>query len=248
MSSAPIFKYNDGSTLYRTSAKWLTMIPVWEANRVMDEAHVADLERTISDPTNIQGIFSIVEYLEKDALTKEPVTKLIDGQHRCEVIRRYFQNTPNADDFSVLVRIYKVAQWEDTVRLFQEINHAKPMIYKGSPTERLHDIVAALKKRFIGERPDGKLVALIRPGSVRPYLNVEHLEEALQRNEITATPSQVVAHAVAMNEFFAADITRINARFTQVMLDRARGYNFFLGLDPKCSWLLGLSEIKSLSK
>ena len=240
---APIFIYNDKSKLYRTSAKWLTMIPVWEANRVMDLQHVTDLESTITDPTTIQGIFTVAEY--KDTTTQPPqsIQKLIDGQHRQEVLRRYFQKSPDAEDFSVLVRMYSVSTWEETVTLFQQINHAKPMQYRGSSTEHLHDITNVLRKEFISERGN-KPVYLIRTNCVRPFLSVEHLQEAIKRyglHERTDLPVQkFVDYAKTMNAFFAEDFSRVNARFSQTTLERATDYGFYLGLDPNCSWLLGL--------
>jgi hypothetical protein len=118
------------------------------------------------------------------------------------------------------------------------------MVYKGSSTERLHEFVAALKRNFISERVSGSLVALIRPSTNRPFLSTEILEEALklykvhERTDLTA--EQVVAHAESMNAFYSEDYNRVTARFTKATLDRATEYGFFLGLDPKCSWLQGL--------
>jgi hypothetical protein len=54
------------------------------------------------------------------------------------------------------------------------------------------------------------------------------------------TPDQLVVHAESMNAFYAEDTNRITARFTRTTLDRATEYGFYLGLDPKCSWLLPL--------
>ncbi len=239
--SAPIFLYNDKSQLYRTSAKWLTMIPVWEANRVMDLQHVADLETSIPDPTTLQGIFTIAEYTTPTEMTG--TQKLLDGQHRQEVLRRYFLKHPDAEDFSILVRIYNVTAWDEMVKLFQQINHAKPMVYRGSPTEQLHAIVSALRKEFITERAN-KPVYMIRPHCVRPFLDVGHLEEAIKRyalHERTALSVQrFVEHAKSMNAFFGADFSRVNARFSQTTLERAIDYGFYLGLDTSCAWLLGL--------
>lgn len=245
-SHAPIFIYNDKSKLYRTSAKWLTMIPVWESNRVMDHQHVAELEAAITEPTTIQGIFTVAEYTDKTMTPPQTIQKLIDGQHRQEILRRYFQKTPDAEDFGVLVRMYIVDSWEEIVQLFQQINHAKPMVYRGSSTEHLHAITAALKKEYTTERGN-KPIYLIRQNCVRPFLSVEHLQDAIKRfglhERTDLSPHQFVEHAKTMNSFFAADYSRVNARFSQTTLERAIDYGFYLGLDPSCSWLLGLRSI-----
>jgi len=237
-----IFTYSDGSKLYKIPAKsFVSKFPVWEANRTIDEAHVASLEASIKTPTDLQGPFSVISYTDEE---KRIQNRVIDGQHRQEVLRRYFERNPSADDFEVLVRRYPDTNHDVAIGLFQKINHAKPMVYKGSSTERLHEFVAALKRNFISERVSGSLVALIRPSTNRPFLSTEILEEALklykvhERTDLTA--EQVVAHAESMNAFYSEDYNRVTARFTKATLDRATEYGFFLGLDPKCSWLQGL--------
>jgi hypothetical protein len=244
-----IFTYADGSTLYKLTARAFISdrFPVWEANRTMDDAHVSDLESAIRSPTEIQGPFSVISYIDDD---KRPQNRVLDGQHRREVIRRYFDRNPAAADWDILVRRYGGAELRGeaahdvAVAIFQQINHSKPMIYKGSSTERLHEYVAALRRHFVGERGDGSIVALIRPNCNRPYLSTETLEKAIttyrihERYDLDA--GQLVAHAESMNAFYAEDMNRINAHFTKHTLDRAIEYGFYLGLDPKCSWLLPL--------
>lgn len=236
-----LFTYTDGSRLYKIPAKsFVARFPVWEANRIMDEAHVASLEASIKTPTELQGPFSVISYTDEENKIQN---RVIDGQHRQEVLRRYFEKNPATEDFEVLVRRYPDTKHEAAIKIFQTINHAKPMVYKGSSTERLHEFVAALKRNFISERKTG-LVALIRPSTNRPFLSTEHLEEAIKvyglHERMDLTAEQVVAHAESMNAFYAEDLNRITARFTKATLERATEHGFFLGLDPKCAWLLGL--------
>lgn len=238
-----LFTYTDGSTLWQVSARWLATIPVWEGNRVMDEAHLADLTAAITDPRQIQGPFSVVEYVAEDGSRQR---KIVDGQHRQAVLAHYFAAAASADDdHQVLVRRYEVADHAAVVTIFQQINHAKPMEYRGSPTERLHDIVRAMSREFIGERAKGGLVALVRASCNRPALSVEHLETALKAYRIhersDLTPAAVVEHARKMNGLYAEDPVRIPvAAVSASIRDKADEYGFYLGLDPKCAWLAGL--------
>jgi len=239
--TTPIFTYADGSQLYKISARaFITKFLVWEANRTMDEAHVSNLETAIKSPTEIQGLFSVITYQDEE---NKAQNRVIDGQHRQEVLRRYFDRNQGAADFEVLVRRYQIKDHAAAVSIFQQINHAKPMIYKGSATERLHEFVSALKKHFIGERGNG-VVAYIRPSCNRPCLATETLEQALKtyglHDHTSLTPDKLIAHAESMNAFYAEDLTRISGRFTRTMMDRAVEYGFYLGMDPKCSWLLPL--------
>jgi len=239
--TTPVFVYSDGSKLFRISVKaFIERFPVWEANRTMDEAHVADLESSIQSASELQGPFSVISYLDDD---KQVQNRVIDGQHRQEVLRRSFMRNPVAE-FDVLVRRYPITNHSDAIALFQKINHAKPMVYRGSTTERLHEIVTALKHRYIGYKTDGSPIALIRPKCNRPFLAIEALEEAIKSYRIhertDLTDDQIVTHAEKMNAFYAEDTSRIQARCTKHTLDRATEYGFYLGLDPACTWLLGL--------
>lgn len=97
MTSQHIFSYADGSSLYKLSAKGFTeRFQVWEANRTMDDTHVSDLEASIKSPTEIQGPFSVISYHDEENKVQN---RVIDGQHRQEVLRRYFERNPGAVDF-----------------------------------------------------------------------------------------------------------------------------------------------------
>ena len=86
------------------SAKgFVQRFPVWEANRILDEAHVADLESSIASARELQGPFSVISYTDEETKVQN---RVIDGQHRQEILRRYFDKHPDAEDFEVLVRRY----------------------------------------------------------------------------------------------------------------------------------------------
>jgi hypothetical protein len=238
------FQFTDGSQLIPTSAKWFIGQTVWEANRTLDPDHALELERTIENPRTLQGPFTMVAYPAEDGSVQ---LRVLDGQHRQEVIRRYFAAYTEADDFQILVRRYQIVGHDDAVAIFKQINHAKPILYRGSDTERLHDIVTALRRHFLHVRPSAhsNVLALIRPSCNRPALSVEHLEAALQLYEVhrrtDLTPADVVAYADSVNAWLKADpVKRIQARVTHTCLDRAKEYEFFLGLDTRCAWLAGL--------
>jgi hypothetical protein len=244
-----LFTFADGkSALYTISARKLVAFPVWEANRVMDQAHVSALETAIQTPKEIQGPFSVVTYVNEETGKEE--NRIIDGQHRQEVLRRYFERVSATEDFPVLCRRYRIANHDAAVAIFQQINHCKPMVYKGSPTERLHEIVAALRRHFVVERKGGAATFLIREGCNRPALNVAHLETALkaygihERTDLTV--QQIVDHAEKMNGMYAEDPqARVPARATENIWNRAIEAGFYLGLDPHCGWLAELATRSS---
>ena len=244
MSITPtlLFTFADKSKLYSVSARWITSLAVWEGNRVLDPDHVTALQTSITDPTRIQGPFSVVEYTDEMATSQR---RIIDGQHRQAVLTAYFTANPTVEDFPVLARRYTdVADHTAAVQIFQQINHAKPMVYKGSSTEHLHAIVAALRHAFFADRPRGPPLQMIRHGCNRPALSVEHLDTAIKLYRIhertDLTPADIVAHAQKMNNWFAADHAHIPVTVSHTLMERATEYRFFLGLDPKCGWLMEL--------
>lgn len=239
-----IFKYTDGSTLHSISARRLSTFPAWEGNRILDEAHVAALQASIVDPTHIQGPFTVVDYTsETKPGTKE--YRILDGQHRAAVLQRHFTAHPDAPDFPVLARRYMDTDYTTAVSLFKQINTAKPMTYTGSETERIHAITSAFEKSFIGARKSGEKLFLVRPTCNRPFLSIEVLTANLRlygiHNRTDITPAQIVEHAQKLNAFYAEDPAgRVPTTVSSTMMDRAEEYGFFLGLDPKSTWLLPL--------
>jgi hypothetical protein len=245
-----LFTFTDESTLHSISARRLITFPTWEGNRVLDEAHVTALQTAISDPTRVQGLFTVIEY-PCEKMPGRIEHRILDGQHRAAVLQRYFAEHTDAPDFPVLVRRYNTKAaptHEDAIRIFQQINNAKPIIYRGSEAERLHTITEAFRKSFVGSRRTGEALFLVRPTCNRPFLSIEVLTTALRTYGILdrtdLTPEEIVAHAETINAFYMEDPEhRIPVTVTRTMLDRATEYAFFLGLDPKCSWLLALRTV-----
>jgi len=234
--SSKVFTYSDSSELHILSAKTIIKFEVWEANRVRDDAHVEALEAAIKNPEEIQGPFSVVQFTDEGILT----FRLIDGQHRQEVLRRHFALNESAPDFQVLIRRYYVKTRDEIITIFQRINLSKPMIYRGSSTERLHEMVKALTKEFMIDGPKG-WIQLIRANCNRPSLSTEHLETAIKLyglHETDLTPAELVTHALKMNEFYMGNTERLpGVKVTKNIMEKAHEYKFYLGLDPRCSWL-----------
>ncbi len=237
-----LFTFHDGSKMYSVSARWLSSIEVWEGNRVLDPDHVTAIRTTTAKAEDIQGPFAVVEYKEDG--TEKPIRRLIDGQHRQTVLREHFVTEPAAD-FPVLVRRYWIADHDAAVRLFEQINRVKSIEYKTSPVARLHAFVDALRKEFVSEAKKATSVVLIRNGCNRPYLSIENLSAAIKHYKLheraDITSADMLERAHKMNSQYAADPTRIPGRFTHSMLERATELGFYLGLDPSCTWLAGLS-------
>jgi hypothetical protein len=152
--------------------------PIWKGNRILDTAHVAELQKAIG--SNVQLLdsgYRIVQYEELDAANR-PVLQsyILDGQHRAAVLKDHFDNTVCEPDFPVLVTVKRVADEEGAIAFFNAVNKCKPQHWKMDPTLLVNKYIAALIKRFNGS----KKVLLIRPGAThRPYLSSDKLRDAL---------------------------------------------------------------------
>jgi hypothetical protein len=90
-----IHTYHNGATLHKITVKELLKIPIWKGNRILDLAHVAEIQKAIGSNINhLDSGYYIVEYEELDA-TNTPVLQsyIIDGQHRAAVLKEHFDTT-----------------------------------------------------------------------------------------------------------------------------------------------------------
>ena len=174
----PLHTFHDGSTLHKTTAKELLRIPIWKGNRILDTAHVADLQKAIGSRVELlDSGYHIVQYEELDAANK-PILQsyILDGQHRSAVLKDHFDNTICEPDFPVLITVKRVTDEEEAIAFFNAINKCKPQLWKVDLTLIVNKYLAALTKRFNGT----KKALLIRPGAThRPYLSSDKLRDGL---------------------------------------------------------------------
>ena len=174
----PLHTFHDGSTLQLTSAQELLKIPIWKGNRILDTAHVAEIQKAIgSNITHLDSGYYVVQYEELDA-GNHPILQsyIIDGQHRAAVLKEHFTSTLCEPDFPILMTVKRVIDEEEAITFFNAINKCKPQSWKMDPVLIVNKYMAALTKKFNGN----KKLLLIRPGSThRPYLSSDKLREAL---------------------------------------------------------------------
>ena len=156
--------------------KAFLLIPVWKGNRHIDYTRVDILTKEIGE--NIKSLdsgYHVIKILEEDAEGKlRHVTYLIDGQHRREVLLRYYASGLCLDDFPVTY-IEKIVESEsEAITYFNQINNTKPMHIEEDPRLIANRYVAALEKGFAK--------GLIRSKTTRrPYLSADLLREELEK-------------------------------------------------------------------
>jgi hypothetical protein len=213
-----MFTFHDGSILRIMMARDLVAIPVWKGNRTLDVAHAATIAAAVTDIRTLDSGYRIVNYMEPDA-TGTPVRQsyLIDGQHRCHILR-----SATALDFPVVVTEKDVASESDAIDFFNTINTVKPQQWSIDPALVVNLYIVELEKAF---------PKMIRPSTHRPYLSVDRLREALKRLPLKAKAvTACVARARAKNEVLLQDAI-MRSNYDLVENKRAIAIGFMLGLD-----------------
>jgi len=219
-----MFTFHDGSILRIMTARDLVAVPVWKGNRTLDVGHAKAIAAAVTDIRTLDSGYRIVNYMEPDA-TGTPVRQsyLIDGQHRCHILR-----TSTELDFPVVVTEKDVASESDAIDFFNTINTVKPQQWSVDPALIVNLYIVELEKAF--NKPKTKL---IRPATHRPYLSVDRLRDELKCHTLRAKAVMAfVANAKAKNEALLQDAI-MRSNYDLVDNKRAIAVGFMLGLDLK---------------
>jgi len=170
-----MFSYADGSILRTMNMKAFLEIPVWKGNRHIDLDRVELLTKEING--NVQyldsGYHVIIQEEDMDGGSLYQ-TYLINGQHRREVLRRYYSSGLCLPDFPMTYTEMIVHTESDAIAYFNKINNMKPFHIDEDPRCVANRFVAALEKGFAK--------GLLRSKTTRrPYLSAETLREELEK-------------------------------------------------------------------
>jgi len=151
-------------------------IPVWKGNRHIDYLRVDLLGKEVGDDIkSLDSGYHVIKLLEEDMEGRPRyVTYLIDGQHRREVLLRYYAAGLCLEDFPMTFIENVVETESDAITYFNQINNTKPMRIEEDPRLIANRYVAALEKGFAK--------GLIRSKTTRrPYLSADLLREELEK-------------------------------------------------------------------
>ena len=172
--------YFDGSILYSMSARALTHIPIWKGQRNIDQLHVKNINESIgSNVKLLDSGYKIVTLNEIEDGNPTRKSYLIDGQHRFQILLKYFEEKTfendifdrEVDDFNVTVTEKKVNSESDIIKLFNEINNVKPVQFEEDPNLIINKYIEELDKNF----PKN-----FRNITKRPYVSIDKFREALK--------------------------------------------------------------------
>ena len=237
---------NDGSIMKIISAKELINVEVWKGNRVIDLKHVIKIQTKIGSEfeklKKLDNGYRIVSIEAKDA-TGEDVLEyyVVDGQHRLKVLQEFYKNDLFADDFDIIVIEKRVKSETDIINYFNEINYAKPILWKSDPNMVVNLYIKALEKEF----NKGKDKMIRESKTVRPYIFVNDLrDQLLEVVEHLSTEKEDIENFVKRvkeeNEELLANAEVILAHCVKgqdKIIERSIEHKFMLGIHKKFSWI-----------
>jgi hypothetical protein len=228
-----VFESSDGSKFKILSARELSTLPIWGGNRVLDEEHVKRIKQTVGANVHRLNLnpFRIAGVIQEDGTC---VSYIIDGQHRCAVIREYFKTERYPLDFNVLVagKIYN--NEDEIIESFKVLNTTRSIAWKEDPNLCANKYIEALMVEF---NKDKKRPLIKNGKTARPFASVDKLRITLVNkrvNDWTETPDEFVERAKSLNMKLLEDL---RPRVSRDMEVRALDYNFALGLDDTYGWV-----------
>lgn len=244
--------FRDGSELIAISARWLIKnVPAWEGQRTLKLDHVEHLKQRVQDPQDLEGPY-VVAVLQSE---EGPRWRIVDGQHRAEVLREWFQTQPPSKDFMVVVRLKECISDLEVIELFRNINTQKPVEYELSSEEKQHELVKLLVGEYQRKDKGNKLTEMIRSGAKqRPFLATESLLEKLKERRFFSadspgtfekTPREIADRIIRWNTEKttnpAAYLITMKG-LTSSLTAKAVMYRFYLGLDTHLKWLATITH------
>jgi hypothetical protein len=235
-----IHTYSDGSKLFKMSALSLIRIPIWKGNRIIDLQHVKNIKESIDNTAYLlDSGYKTIQYDELDE-NNNPIKKtyIIDGQHRISVVADYFDNIPDAKDFSITVTEIRVDSELEAIEYFNKINNVKPIQFKDDPNL----IVNKYIQRLIASYPVKS--KLFRTGiTKRPYLSVDKFREALVKkveNLKKISIEKFIKECKTMNTKLIQEleIRSLNEKEKEIkIITKMLDLEFALAWDDKFKWL-----------
>ena len=143
----------DEVRIYVSEARRLiSNVSHWQFNRALDEEHVDNLEKIISENAYLEGSIDLLE--SKDGLC------VVNGQHRVEALQRILiKDDTFKHDLIVNVHPVESFDCERANEIFRATNNIKNVETRDKPQEKLQNVCKRIQARYpqaITENKSGK--------------------------------------------------------------------------------------------
>jgi len=230
--------YHDGSILKRTTIQEVLKVQNWQGNRILNVDHAAKLAASIKDKRMLDRGYSMIVIDEKDA-DDNPIEQryIVDGQHRMYVLKAELF----LGDFPVTVTEKHVASEAEAIEYFNSINNSKPIAWKEDPSMIINRYVSALESVFnAGLAMNSKLIRVGR--TVRPFLNIDDIRQALKHCDISRlksiNPADFVSRVREWNGLKVRELEVAVSMKPDTISEKCIARKFALAFYPTLPWLL----------
>lgn len=157
-----IHTYADDSQLIKISLASLLALKPWSGQRLIVPERVDKLATDVGNNVlQFDRDFKLMKYTHDDG---ESPIYIIDGQHRIEVIKRYFAKKICSISSDVTATLYTLDNEESANALFRKINNVMAIDIVVDHTLEINEMVENVEKQFGKQH--------VRPDRIRrPYLS-----------------------------------------------------------------------------
>ena len=198
----------------------------WQFNRALDDEHVDNLEKIISENAYLEGSIDLLE--SKDGLC------VVNGQHRVEALQRIL-NKDDTFKHDLIVNVHPVESFdcERANEIFRATNNIKNVETRDKPQEKIQNICKRIKSRYphaVTENKSGK-AKLHRMDLKELYNILQYNDEC---NDPNKTEDQLFQKFVDLNTKLSntsyKDLLGRQTEKKDKMYDGACRENFYFGL------------------
>ena len=153
------------------SRRLISNVSHWQFNRALDDEHVNNLEKIISENAYLEGSIDLLE--SKDGLC------VVNGQHRVEALQRIL-NKDDTFKHDLIVNVHPVESFdcERANEIFRATNNIKNVETRDKPQEKIQNICKRIQDRYphaITENKSGK--------AKLPRLDLKEMYNRIQYND-----------------------------------------------------------------
>lgn len=217
----------DEVRIYVSEARRLiSNVSHWQFNRALDDEHVNNLEKIISENSYLEGSIDLLE--SKDGLC------VVNGQHRVEALQRIL-NKDDTFKHDLIVNVHPVESFdcERANEIFRATNNIKNVETRDKPQEKIQNICKRIQARYphaITENKSGK-AKLHRMDLKELYNILQYNDEC---NDPNKTEDQLFQKFVDLNTKLSntsyKDLLGRQTEKKDKMYDGACRENFYFGL------------------
>lgn len=198
----------------------------WQFNRALDDEHVDNLEKIISENAYLEGSIDLLE--SKDGLC------VVNGQHRVEALQRIL-NKDDTFKHDLIVNVHPVESFdcERANEIFRATNNIKNVETRDKPQEKIQNICKRIQSRYphaVTENKSGK-AKLHRMDLKELYNILQYNDEC---NDPNKTEDQLFQKFVDLNTKLSntsyKDLLGRQTEKKDKMYDGACRENFYFGL------------------